>query len=72
MIVMADDARIGYPPVRVWGVPTTMMWVYRLGIENAKRMDAAVKDLGVVPGRTPFEGQPGAQIQRMRGRGATN
>jgi enoyl-CoA hydratase len=38
MIVMADDARIGYPPVRVWGVPTTMMWVYRLGIENAKRM----------------------------------
>ena len=38
MIVMAEDARIGYPPVRVWGVPTTMMWVYRLGIENAKRM----------------------------------
>ena len=38
LIVMADDARIGYPPARVWGVPTTMMWVYRLGIENAKRM----------------------------------
>jgi enoyl-CoA hydratase len=38
MIVMAEDARIGYPPARVWGVPTTMMWVYRLGIENAKRM----------------------------------
>ncbi len=38
MIVMADDARIGYPPARVWGIPTTMMWVYRLGIENAKRM----------------------------------
>ncbi|GAA5316854.1 MAG: crotonase/enoyl-CoA hydratase family protein [Candidatus Pelagadaptatus aseana] len=38
MIIMADDARIGYPPVRVWGVPTTMMWVYRLGIEKAKRM----------------------------------
>lgn len=38
MIIMAEDARIGYPPARVWGVPTTMMWVYRLGIENAKRM----------------------------------
>lgn len=38
MIIMADDAIIGYPPARVWGVPTTMMWVYRLGIEKAKRM----------------------------------
>ena len=38
MIVMAEDARIGYTPARVWGIPTTMMWVYRLGIENAKRM----------------------------------
>ena len=38
MVVMADDARIGYPPARVWGIPTPMMWVYRLGIENAKRM----------------------------------
>jgi enoyl-CoA hydratase len=38
LIVMADNARIGYPPTRVWGVPTTMMWVYRLGLENAKRM----------------------------------
>lgn len=38
MILMADDARIGYPPARVWGIPTTAMWVYRLGIEKAKRM----------------------------------
>jgi len=38
MVVMADDARIGYPPVRVWGCPTTAMWVYRLGPEKAKRM----------------------------------
>jgi enoyl-CoA hydratase len=37
-IVMADDARIGYPPARVWGIPTTMMWVYRIGIERAKRL----------------------------------
>lgn len=38
LIVMAEDARIGYPPARVWGIPTTMMWVYRLGVEQAKRM----------------------------------
>jgi enoyl-CoA hydratase len=38
IIVMAEDARIGYPPTRVWGCPTTAMWVYRLGPEKAKRM----------------------------------
>jgi enoyl-CoA hydratase len=38
MIVMSDDAQIGYMPVRVWGCPTTAMWVYRLGPERAKRM----------------------------------
>jgi enoyl-CoA hydratase len=38
LLVMADDARIGYPPARVWGCPTTAMWVYRLGAERAKRM----------------------------------
>lgn len=38
LVVMADDAVIGYPPARVWGVPTTMMWVYRVGMEQAKRL----------------------------------
>jgi enoyl-CoA hydratase len=38
LVVMAEDARIGYPPARVWGVPTPAMWVYRLGAERAKRM----------------------------------
>ncbi len=38
MIVMSEDAHIGYMPVRVWGCPTTAMWVYRLGAERAKRM----------------------------------
>jgi enoyl-CoA hydratase len=38
LVVMADDAKIGYPPARVWGCPTTAMWVYRLGAERAKRM----------------------------------
>jgi enoyl-CoA hydratase len=38
LIYMAEDARIGYPPARVWGEPTTVMWVYRLGLEHAKRL----------------------------------
>jgi enoyl-CoA hydratase len=38
MIVMSTDAKIGYMPTRVWGCPTTAMWVYRLGPERAKRM----------------------------------
>ena len=38
LVVMAEDARIGYPAARVWGCPTTAMWVYRLGPEKAKRM----------------------------------
>ncbi len=38
LIYMADDAQIGYPPARIWGEPTTVMWAYRLGLETAKRL----------------------------------
>ncbi len=38
LIVIAEDAKIGYPPVRVWGTPTTAMWVVRLGPEKARRL----------------------------------
>jgi enoyl-CoA hydratase len=38
LIVCAEDCRIGYPPARVWGSPTTAMWIYRLGPERAKRL----------------------------------
>lgn len=38
IVVMNESARIGYPPARVWGCPTTAMWVYRLGAEKAKQM----------------------------------
>lgn len=38
LVVMADEARIGYPPARVWGCPTTAMWTARIGPEKAKRM----------------------------------
>ena len=36
LLVMAEDARIGYPPARVWGVPTSMMWAHRIGPARAK------------------------------------
>jgi enoyl-CoA hydratase len=38
LLVIADDARIGYPPARVWGVPTTAVWAHRIGPEKAKRL----------------------------------
>ncbi|MBU2644993.1 crotonase/enoyl-CoA hydratase family protein [bacterium] len=38
LVIMSETARIGYPPARVWGCPTTAMWVYRIGAEKAKRM----------------------------------
>jgi len=36
-LFMAEDAYIGYAPSRIYGTPTTMMWVYRLGLEHAKQ-----------------------------------
>jgi enoyl-CoA hydratase len=38
LLVIADDARIGYPPARVWGVPTTALWAHRIGDQRAKRL----------------------------------
>lgn len=52
LVVMAEDARIGYMPARVWGCPTTAMWVYRLGAERAKRM---LLSGDTVDGRTAAE-----------------
>src|ERR1700745_878722 len=34
LLVIAADAKIGYPPARVWGSPTTSMWSYRLGAQR--------------------------------------
>ena len=38
LLVIAEDARIGYMPTRVWGCPTTAMWTYRLGPARAKQL----------------------------------
>ena len=37
LLYMASDAHIGYAPSRIFGTPTTMLWVYRLGLEHAKQ-----------------------------------
>jgi enoyl-CoA hydratase len=37
LVVAGEGATFGYPPARVWGTPTTAMWVYRMGLERAKR-----------------------------------
>jgi enoyl-CoA hydratase len=38
LLVIAEDAKIGYPPARVWGSPTTSLWAARLGPQRAKRL----------------------------------
>jgi len=38
LTLMAESAKIGYMPTRVWGSTSAAMWVYRLGPEEAKRM----------------------------------
>jgi enoyl-CoA hydratase len=38
LLVAEDEAKIGYPPARVWGVPTTALWAHRIGPARAKRL----------------------------------
>lgn len=52
LLVMAEDARIGYMPTRVWGCPTTAMWTYRLGPTRAKEL---MFTGNIIDGRTAAE-----------------
>jgi enoyl-CoA hydratase len=38
LLLVEENASIGYPPARVWGVPSTALWAYRIGAERAKRL----------------------------------
>lgn len=38
LLLIEENAKIGYPPARVWGSPTTSMWAHRLGPQRAKRL----------------------------------
>lgn len=78
MIVMADDAQIGYMPTRVWGCPTTAMWVYRIGPEQAKRMlftgdridGREAERIGLVTKSVPAE-ELDEEVERLAERMAT-
>lgn len=37
-VIAASDAKIGYPPMRVWGVPAAGLWAHRIGDQRAKRL----------------------------------
>src|SRR3970282_813639 len=74
---MAEDAQIAYPPARVWGCPTTAMWVYRVGAERAKRLlltgdlvdGREAARLRLVLEAVPAGGL-GAAVDRLRPRGS--
>jgi enoyl-CoA hydratase len=78
IVVMSEDAQIGYMPVRVWGCPTTAMWVYRLGPERAKRMlftgdkidGREAERIGLVLKAVPA-GDLDAEVERLAERMAT-
>lgn len=78
MVVMAEDAKIGYMPVRVWGCPTTAMWTYRLGPEKAKRMlftgdkvtGVEAADMGLVLKAVPAD-ELDAEVEKLAERMAT-
>jgi enoyl-CoA hydratase len=38
LLVIEAGAKIGYPPARVWGSPTTALWAHRVGAQRAKRL----------------------------------
>jgi enoyl-CoA hydratase len=38
LLVIEETAKIGYPPARVWGSPTTALWAHRIGAQRAKRL----------------------------------
>ena len=61
LVVAAEDARSGYPPVRSMGVPPTNMWLYNVGPQWTKRLlftgdtvsGAEAKDIGLVVATAP-------------------
>jgi enoyl-CoA hydratase len=64
IVVAAEDARIGFPPVRSMGVPPTNMWLYHLGPQWTKRLlftgdtmsGAEAAAIGLVQAAVPASG----------------
>jgi enoyl-CoA hydratase len=67
LLVVAEDAKIGYPPARVWGAPTTALWVHRLGPARAKRLLLTGDSLSgreAVEWGLATDGAPPAEVDR--------
>ncbi len=76
LLVIEDKAKIGYPPARVWGSPTTAIWAYRVGLEKAKRLlftgdslsgaEAVAWGLATeAPSRAELDGRTEALVERI-------
>ncbi len=66
LLVIAADAKIGYPPARVWGSPTTSMWMARLGAQRAKRLlftGDSLSGTEALEWGLAIEAPPAAQLQ---------
>jgi enoyl-CoA hydratase len=74
LVVAANDARLGFPPVRSMGVPPTNMWLYHLGPQWTKRLlftgdtvsGAQAKDIGLVVETAPPDGLDGVVLELAR------
>jgi enoyl-CoA hydratase len=63
LLVAGEDTKIGYPPARVWGSPTTAMWAFRLGPQAwpEPELDERVETLVARIARLPLN-----QLQMMK------
>jgi enoyl-CoA hydratase len=71
LVVAAEDARIGFPPVRSMGVPPTNMWLYHLGPQWTKRLlftgdtisGEQARELGLVVATAPADELDGRVLE---------
>jgi enoyl-CoA hydratase len=66
LLVIAEDAKIGYPPARVWGSPTTALWAHRVGAQRAKRLlftGDSLSGAEAVEWGLAIEAPPAAQLE---------
>jgi enoyl-CoA hydratase len=74
LVVAADDASIGFPPVRSMGVPPTNMWLYHVGPQWTKRLvltgdtltGAEARDIGLVVDTAPADELDSAVLELAR------
>jgi enoyl-CoA hydratase len=67
LLVIAEDAKIGYPPARVWGSPTTALWAHRVGAQRAKRLlftGDSLSGVEAVEWGLAIEAHPAAELEQ--------